>query len=147
MNMYLDGDDVVILAEFFQGLGQASRLRILLALSEEEACVCHLEVWLGYRQAYLSQQLKVLRDTNLVKTSRIGKHIFYSLSDHAILDLIKAGSEQVGVQIGSITRPEGPLPGCVCPRCSVSSMTADSEDAAEVFEEGTPIPTYPSREV
>jgi len=133
MNMYPEVDDFSILAEFFQALGQASRLRILLALREEEACVCHLEAWLGYRQAYLSQQLKILRDTNLVKTSRVGKHIYYSLTDRALMDLIKTGAEQAGVRIEPVTRPESPLPGCVCPRCIQLTSTPETADTGEAY--------------
>jgi len=40
---------------------QTARLRILLAIGEGEACVCHLETLLGYRQAYISQHLMALR--------------------------------------------------------------------------------------
>ena len=45
------------LASLFRTMGQAARLRIILAIGEGEACVCHLEAILGYRQAYISQQL------------------------------------------------------------------------------------------
>jgi ArsR family transcriptional regulator len=132
MNMYSDPDDDSILAAFFQGFGQTSRLRILLAIGAEEACVCHLEAWLGYRQAYLSQQLKVLRDAHLVKTSKIGKHVYYSLADHRLLDLIHAGAAMAGVRLMVVAKPEGPLPGCICPHCNQSQWIPELVTPEEV---------------
>ena len=44
------------------------RLQILDMLrGGDEVCVCHMEAALRRRQAYISQQLMVLRDANLVE--------------------------------------------------------------------------------
>src|SRR5690349_29500 len=48
-------------ARLFHALMHPARLTILNTLRDGEACVCHLEARLGYRQAYLSQQLAALR--------------------------------------------------------------------------------------
>jgi DNA-binding transcriptional ArsR family regulator len=52
--------------KLFKALMHPARLAILNVLRTGEACVCHMEAALGYRQAYLSQQLMVLRDAGLV---------------------------------------------------------------------------------
>ena len=50
------------ISNFFQLLSQSIRIQILLVIGEEEACVCHLEAFLGHRQAVISQHLMVWRD-------------------------------------------------------------------------------------
>jgi len=98
-------------AESFSLLSQSSRLLIFLAIGENNACVCHLEAVLGMRQAYISQQLMLLRAAGVVKTERNGRHIFYSLTDPSWLGLIQQAAKLKG-----ITLPEFELPcieGCV----------------------------------
>jgi DNA-binding transcriptional ArsR family regulator len=50
----------------FKALAHPVRLQILDMLRSGEVCVCHMEAVLGKRQAYISQQLMVLRDAGLV---------------------------------------------------------------------------------
>jgi DNA-binding transcriptional ArsR family regulator len=57
-------------ADLFRALMHPARLAILDLLRAGEACVCHLEAHLGYRQAYLSQQLAILRTAGLIRDSR-----------------------------------------------------------------------------
>ncbi len=52
----------LLISNIFRQLSQPSRIEILLAIGEGEACVCHLEAKLGMRQAYISQHLMALRD-------------------------------------------------------------------------------------
>ena len=53
-------------AELFRSLGHPARLQILDELRRAEACVCHLQTVLRRPQSYVSQQLRVLRDMELV---------------------------------------------------------------------------------
>ena len=59
MNEYMN--EITLL----KALSHPARLAILEALRQGEACVCHLEALFGWRQAYLSQQLMVLRAAGL----------------------------------------------------------------------------------
>ena len=99
------------MADIFALIGQPARLNILLAIGSEKACVCQLEALLGQRQAYISQQLMLLRDAGLVETERSGRFIFYHLADLRWLDLIKRATE-----ILEITLPNYQLPdvGACC---------------------------------
>jgi len=54
-------------AEIFKLLSHPCRLAILYTLRSGEECVCHMEATLGYRQAYLSQQLAVLRQAGIIQ--------------------------------------------------------------------------------
>ncbi len=104
-------------ASLFRALGQPARLRILLAIGQREACVCHLEAMLGLRQAYISQHLMALRDSGLVTTRRDGKYIFYRLEKPALLDLIESGARAAGVSLPAISL-SGEKQDCACPSCS-----------------------------
>lgn len=69
-------------------LANEDRLLLLCQLSLGEACVSELEEALDIRQPTLSQQLGVLRSEEVVATRRQGKHIFYSVADPAMLDIL-----------------------------------------------------------
>ena len=107
------------LANLFRTLGQPARLRILLAIGEGEACVCHLEALLGYRQAYISQHLMELRKVGIMDARRDGRFIFYRLSDRQLLDLIQAAGEVSGISKSELAalNTTKPLPQCCCPNC------------------------------
>lgn len=107
------------LAELFRLLGQPARLQILLVIGEEEACVCHMEAVLGLRQAYISQQLMILRDAGLVTTTRDGRNIFYRLTNPNILTIIQAAGQifAAGAYFEAL-HITNPVPGCPCPHCA-----------------------------
>lgn len=69
-------------------LANEDRLLLLCQLSQGERCVSELEAQLDIRQPTLSQQLRVLRTEGVVATRRQGKHIFYSVADPALLDIL-----------------------------------------------------------
>jgi DNA-binding transcriptional ArsR family regulator len=74
-------------AAFFKALAHPVRLQILAILQEHEACVCQLEVLLRRRQAYVSQQLRVLKEAGLLQERRDGLFIFYSLARPELVQL------------------------------------------------------------
>jgi len=81
--------NIAIVSGILQVIGSESRMRILLAIGAGEACVCNLEEILGYRQAYISQQLMVLREAGLLDSRREGRYIFYTLVKPEILGLFE----------------------------------------------------------
>lgn len=107
-------------------LGNPFRIQIAIALSGQEACVCHLEQLLKKRQAYISQHLMVMRDAGLLDTRRDGKYIYYRLADkEGVLDLIRSAAVIAGMD--PIEMPAPPLQPvlaqCVCPNCEVDEKT------------------------
>jgi ArsR family transcriptional regulator len=86
------------IAEILKVLGSPFRIKILYAIGEGEACVCHLEALLKKRQAYISQHLMVLRDAGLLSTRREGKYIFYRVADLALFDLLKVSARMIGLE-------------------------------------------------
>ncbi|MDX9870932.1 MAG: metalloregulator ArsR/SmtB family transcription factor [Clostridia bacterium] len=87
----LSPEEVLGLSEVFKAMGDATRIRILHALSQQELCVCELEETLEMSQSSISHQLRVLRNLRLVKFRKDGKNVFYSLDDEHILNFFIQG--------------------------------------------------------
>jgi DNA-binding transcriptional ArsR family regulator len=79
------------LSELFKALGDPTRLRIISLLLENEVCVHTLETVLGMSQSAISHQLRVLRQLNLVRFRKEGRHVYYALDDEHVRDLFKQG--------------------------------------------------------
>lgn len=84
------------LAELFKVFGDSTRIRILFVLFEAEVCVCDLAEALNMTQSAISHQLRILKQSKLVKRRREGKSIFYSLADDHVKTIIAQGMEHVG---------------------------------------------------
>jgi ArsR family transcriptional regulator len=91
----LDEASVAALAETFKVLGDTTRVRILDALARAEVPVCDLATLLGLTQSAVSHQLRLLRGLRLVKSRRVGRHIYYVADDHHIVGLFEQGLEHV----------------------------------------------------
>ena len=102
-------------AEIFKVLTHPARLAILDILREGEHCVCHMEAWLGYRQAYLSQQLSVLRQAGLIRDRRDGWNIYYQIADERIYKVLDQVREMTGSKAVELKTPASV---CACPKCS-----------------------------
>ncbi len=83
------------LAELFKVFGDSTRIRILFVLFEAEVCVCDLAQVLHMTQSAISHQLKILKQSKLVKNRREGKSIFYSLADDHVRSIIAQGREHI----------------------------------------------------
>ncbi|MDR1272846.1 MAG: metalloregulator ArsR/SmtB family transcription factor [Clostridiales Family XIII bacterium] len=83
------------LAELFKVFGDPTRVRILCALRQGEMCVCDIAFLLGMTKSAISHQLRVLRQTNLVKYRKDGKTVYYSLDDDHVAEIIDVGAEHV----------------------------------------------------
>ena len=83
------------LADFYKIFGDTTRVKILYALDKSELCVCDIAALLEMTISAVSHQLKILRDSNLVKTRREGKVIYYSLADEHVQEIIECGMEHI----------------------------------------------------
>jgi ArsR family transcriptional regulator, lead/cadmium/zinc/bismuth-responsive transcriptional repressor len=75
-------------AGFFRAAGDEQRLRLLALLAAGEWCVTDLAEVAGAGMSTVSQRLRVLRSEGLVVGRREGKHVFYSLADDHVAELI-----------------------------------------------------------
>ena len=83
------------LAELFKTLGDPTRIRIMDALAKTEFCVCDLAELLGLSQSATSHQLRVLRNSDLIKYRREGKMAYYSMQDSHVSELYRQGLEHI----------------------------------------------------
>lgn len=83
-------------AALFRAVGDLARLRLLHRLDAGERCVTELADASDTKLSTLSQQLRVLHGERIVKRRREGKHIFYSLADDHVRELIRAALEHAG---------------------------------------------------
>jgi len=103
-------------AQRFKVLTHPARLAILEILRDGEHCVCHMEAHLGYRQSYISQQLSVLREADVIQDRRDGWNIYYRVIDQQIYDVLDAMYQMTGMKKPQINHSVQ----CECPTCSVN---------------------------
>ena len=114
MNATLTQTEYSEQAKLFKVLIHPARLLILDVLRGGEQCVCHLEAYLGYRQAYISQHLTILRAAGLVDIRRVGKNIYYKIADGGIFSILDASKTMKGLRSkNKLDQPKG----CPCPKC------------------------------
>ncbi len=99
-------------AIFLKALAHPARLQIAEILRDGEACVCHLEAHLGYRQPYMSQQIMVMRRAGLLAERRDGTYVFYRLTDPRVGALLETLLPE-----GSGHRRRRAI-ACSCPGCA-----------------------------
>jgi DNA-binding transcriptional ArsR family regulator len=75
-------------AALFRAIGDLARLRLLERLAAGESCVTELADAAQVGLSTVSQQLRVLRQVNLVSRRRLGKHIYYSLADEHVMEFV-----------------------------------------------------------
>lgn len=83
------------LADLYKMFADSTRVRILSLLLKRELCVLDLAALLGVSQSALSHQLRILKQSKLVKSRREGKTIFYSLADGHVESIFKQGLDHV----------------------------------------------------
>ena len=91
-----NAEGVQAAAERFRVLGDATRLRMLLALSLSELCVCDLTELLGITQTAASQHLKILRAYGLVRYRKEGRMAFYRLADSSLVGMLFGVQRRTG---------------------------------------------------
>ena len=87
--------DFYNLANLYKMFADGTRVKILYALSCNPMCVCDLAVLLKMTKSAVSHQLKLLRLSNLVKYSKQGKIVNYSLADDHVKDIFEKGFEHI----------------------------------------------------
>lgn len=85
----------VDMARLFAVLGDQTRQRMLAALGDGELCVCDLALATGINRTTVSHQLRVLRESHLVKQRRDGRILFYSLDDDHVAHILNVAYAHV----------------------------------------------------
>ncbi|AWK52970.1 transcriptional regulator [Clostridium beijerinckii] len=79
------------LADLFKIFGDSTRIKILCGLFQAEMCVCDIAALLGMTQSAISHQLRVLKQSRLVKYRKEGKIVYYSLEDEHVKRIFDQG--------------------------------------------------------
>lgn len=91
--------DLNALAELFKALSHPNRLAILSLLKGREMTVYEIMDALNLRQAYVSQQLMILRQVGLVCYRKEGWNVLYRISQNEFYTLIEA-AETIHTRLG-----------------------------------------------
>ena len=86
---------IMELAEIFKLISNSTRLKIVIAIMEQELCVCDISSILNLSQSAVSHQLRVLRGARLAKYRKQGKMVYYSIDDDHVANIIKMGLEHI----------------------------------------------------
>lgn len=111
MNIYDSESDLL------KALSHSTRLAILDILRDGEQCVCHMEATLGLRQAYISQQLMILKQAGLLESRRDGLNLYYRVIKPQVFSVLDAVRSVSGITI----EPPGHThtkADCPCPKCN-----------------------------
>ena len=82
-------------AELFKNFSDSTRIRILYSLFGKELSVTEIADKLNMNQSAISHQLRILKNSKLIKNRRQGKTIYYSLADDHVFNIITQGIEHV----------------------------------------------------
>jgi ArsR family transcriptional regulator len=104
--------------ELIKVLAHPVRIQILWTLGTGEQYVCHLITSLGRRQAYISQQLAFLRQTNLIVPTREGQRISYHLRDEEVGALLSKLYALIAPDSYACLVIPAPWWLCPCPKCT-----------------------------
>lgn len=109
MNIILDGNTQKLvsdylpenyvlagLADFFSVFSDATRMKIISALSISEMCVTDISEILDINQTTVSHQLKILRSSGMIQARRDGKTIFYSVASRIVDEVLLNGVSYLG---------------------------------------------------
>lgn len=81
------------MAELFKILGDATRIKILTAVSASEMCVRDIAALLNMSDSAISHQLRVLKQAHIVRSRRSGKAVIYRMADAHIDILMQTALE------------------------------------------------------
>lgn len=88
-------EELCDLADLFKAFADSSRIKILWALSASEFCVCDLAGALKMTQSAVSHQLRLLKQSRLVKSRRQSQSMIYFLADEHVKKVFSLGLEHV----------------------------------------------------
>ena len=91
----LDDDKIIDIAELFKIFGDSTRVKIINVLLNGELCVSEIQNKLNVSQSAVSHQLRILKDSKLVKYRKEGKEMYYFLADDHVEKIFKMGCEHI----------------------------------------------------
>jgi len=84
------------LSSLFAALADATRVKLVHVLLQQQLCTCDLAAALGVSESATSQHLRLLRALRLVRSRRAGRVVYHSLDDEHIAALVRLGLVHLG---------------------------------------------------
>ncbi len=91
----LDDDKIIDLSELFKIFGDSTRVKIINVLINGEMSVNSISERIGASQSAVSHQLRILKDSKLVKYKKIGNMAYYFLADDHVEKIFMLGCEHI----------------------------------------------------
>ena len=91
----LNDDQVIDLSELFKIFGDSTRIKIINCLLEKELCVSEIAELTNSTQSAISHQLRILKQSKLVKYRKEGQSTIYSLADDHVEKIFRVGVEHI----------------------------------------------------
>ena len=88
MHSVAEQEEIQAISKFFKIISDSTRLSILYILKEEKRSVSEIIKLTGMEQSAISHQLRILKDSRLVRSTRSGKSMIYQLDDEHIFDIL-----------------------------------------------------------
>ncbi len=79
------------LAGIYSALGDSSRLGIVIYLLDKEANVSQIANHVELSQPLVSHHLRLLKDLRILKGTKKGQKVYYSLNDQHIKEIVEIG--------------------------------------------------------
>jgi ArsR family transcriptional regulator, cadmium/lead-responsive transcriptional repressor len=108
-----ESKEMCLLAKFFNGFANSTRLSILLLLAQRgEMKVGELVRELGAPQPRVSDHLRCLSWCGYVDVRREGRNAFYSVADERVLEVLKLGEALLRDNLDRVESCEDTEGGC-----------------------------------
>ncbi len=88
-------DEVREFMNISKALADANRVRVVLALREQELCACQITELFGLAPSTMSKHLSILYQARLVNTRKEGRWVYYSLPGKEAPAPVRAALEWV----------------------------------------------------
>lgn len=95
----MEDQKVIRLAEMFDVLSDPNRLAIVLFLKQDKKSVSEITKHLEMSQSAVSHQLKIMRDTKVLKSKKEGKTVYYMISDEHVATIVETGLVHMGHEV------------------------------------------------
>ncbi len=119
LNIGDEMDGYQIQSDLLKTLSHPTRLAVLDILRGGEQCVCHMEAMLKRRQAYISQQLMILKRAGLLDSRRDGLNLYYRVTKPEIYTVLDMLPSVTGISLKPIQHKHSKTT-CPCPKCNAA---------------------------
>ena len=87
----MEDSKIIRLAQMFDVLSDPNRLKIVVFLMDGKKSVSEITKFLSMSQSAVSHQLRIMRDTHILKHKKEGKTVYYSINDEHVETIVNNG--------------------------------------------------------